>query len=170
MRVKNNAVLPFADTAQELLATYTREELEQPRAANWYEETWTGEYGRYSLARAKYAGSNNSIGQEVDWRDLKQECPPSATLDTEAANMGCRRRKSQAFQRGGGGGGREGGREGGQASSDSSVVYMQVVLTSGRHVSKRVWWHPASALSIKFLTSSSRRRRRYARRLAQSGV
>ena len=51
--------------------TYTREELVQPRTANWYEWTWTGEYGRYSLAHADYAGSNNNMGQEIDWRDLK---------------------------------------------------------------------------------------------------
>ena len=37
MGVKDIAVLPFADTAQEFLVAYTREELEQPRAANWYE-------------------------------------------------------------------------------------------------------------------------------------
>ena len=82
MRVKNIAVLPFADTAQELLVTYVREVLEQPRAANWFEGTWTGEHGRWSLAHAGYTWSNNNMGQEVDWRDLKQECPPSVTLGT----------------------------------------------------------------------------------------
>ena len=82
VRVKNIAVLPFADTAQELLVKYTRDDLDQPRAANWYEGTWTGEYGRYSYAHAKYAGSNNNMGIEVDWRDMKGECPSSATLGT----------------------------------------------------------------------------------------
>ena len=38
--------------------------------------------GRYSLAHAGYAGSNNNMGIEVDWRDMKDECPPSATLGT----------------------------------------------------------------------------------------
>ena len=61
--------------------TYTREELKQPRGANWYDGTWTGEYGRYFLAHAGYAGSNK-MGQEVKWRDLKTECPPSVTLGT----------------------------------------------------------------------------------------
>ena len=80
MTVKDIAVLPFADIAQQLLVAWVREVLGQPRAANWVEGTWTGEYGRWALAHAKYAGSNNNMGQEVDWRDLKQECPPSVTL------------------------------------------------------------------------------------------
>ena len=67
MRVKDIAVLPFADTKQKLLVTYTCEELEQPRAANWYEGYWTGENGRNSLAHAGYAGSNNNMGMEADW-------------------------------------------------------------------------------------------------------
>ena len=41
MRVKDIAVLPFADTAQKLLVTNTREELKQPRGANWYDGTWS---------------------------------------------------------------------------------------------------------------------------------
>ena len=82
LRVKDIVVLPFAGTAQQLLVTWVREELQQPRAANWVEGTWTGEYGRYSLAHAGYAGSNNSMGQEVKLRDLKKECPPSVTLGT----------------------------------------------------------------------------------------
>ena len=82
MRVKDILVLPFADTAQQLLVTWVREELEQPRAANWVEGTWTGEYGRWTLAHAGYVGSNNNMGQEVDWRDLKQEVQPSVSLGT----------------------------------------------------------------------------------------
>ena len=71
VRVKDIVVISFADTAQKLLATYTREELEQPRATNWYEGHWTGQHGRNSLAHAGYAGSNNNMGIEVDCRDLK---------------------------------------------------------------------------------------------------
>ena len=48
VRVKNIAVLPFAETAQLLLVEYTRDDLYQPRAANWYLGTWTGENGHYS--------------------------------------------------------------------------------------------------------------------------
>ena len=61
---------------------YLRDDLDQPRAANWFLVTWTGENGHYSYAHAKYAGSNNNMGIEVDWRDMKGECPSSATLGT----------------------------------------------------------------------------------------
>ena len=54
-------------TAQDLLVTYNREGLErQPSAANWHEGHWTGEYGRYSLVHAGYAGSTSNMGIEVD--------------------------------------------------------------------------------------------------------
>ena len=71
VRVKDIATLPFADIAQQLLVTYVREDLRQPRAANWYQGHWTGNFGRYSLAHALYTGSNNNMGTEVDWRDMK---------------------------------------------------------------------------------------------------
>ena len=70
-------VFSFADTAQKLLVSYLREDLEQPRAGTWYEDTWTGENGHYSLAHAGYTGSNNNMGIEVDWRDMKHESWPS---------------------------------------------------------------------------------------------
>jgi hypothetical protein len=74
--------IPSADNAQQLLVTYIREDLGQQRAANWYEGHWTGPFGRYRLAHVKYTGSNNSMGTEVDWRDMKGECLPSSTLGT----------------------------------------------------------------------------------------
>jgi hypothetical protein len=61
LRVKDIALLPFAEMAQLLLVKFTREELEQPRAATWYETHSTGTHGRYSLAHACYTGSNNNI-------------------------------------------------------------------------------------------------------------
>ena len=82
VRVKNISVFPFAENAQLLLVEYLRDDLDQPRAANWFLVTWTGENGHYSYAHAKYAGSNNNMGIEVDWRDMKGECPSSATLGT----------------------------------------------------------------------------------------
>ena len=82
VRVKDIATLPFADIAQQLLVKYIRVDLGQQRAANWYEGHWTGTYGRYSLAHAGYTRSNNNMGTEVDWRDMKAECPPSCTLGT----------------------------------------------------------------------------------------
>jgi hypothetical protein len=83
VRVKDIASLPFkfADNAQQL---YIREDLGQPRAANWHEGHWTGPFERYCLAHAQagYTGSNNNMGTEVDWRVMKGECPPSATVST----------------------------------------------------------------------------------------
>ena len=68
--------MPFAENAQKLWVKYIREDLGQPRAADWYEGHWTGTYGQYSLAHAGYTGSNNNMGTEVDWRDMKAERPP----------------------------------------------------------------------------------------------
>jgi hypothetical protein len=81
VRVKDIATLPFADDAQQPLVRYVREDLGQPRASNWYQGHWTGTFCRYSLAHALYTGSNNNMGTEVDWRDMKGECPPSEIVD-----------------------------------------------------------------------------------------
>ena len=43
-------------------------------------------------------------------------------------------------------------------------------VASGRYVSIRLWWLQSSAPSIKSLATSSLLRRRYGRRLTQSGV
>ncbi len=42
VRVKDIAALPFADNAQKLLVKYIREDLGQPRAANWYPNSAKG--------------------------------------------------------------------------------------------------------------------------------
>ncbi len=57
-------------------------ELNQPRAADWFQEWWTGARGRYTLAHAEYGGNNNNMEVEVDWRDMKRLVPASATLAT----------------------------------------------------------------------------------------
>ena len=67
---------------QQLLVKYICEDLGQQRTATWYEGHWTSTYGRYSLAHDGYTGSNNNMGTEVDWRDMKAECRPSSTLGT----------------------------------------------------------------------------------------
>ncbi len=41
------------------------------------------------LAHAKYTGSNKNMGTEFDWRDIKGECPPSATLGTFTGTLVC---------------------------------------------------------------------------------
>ena len=80
LRVKNIMIEKFAEHAQALLADYIRNVLKQPRAAEWFETWWTGDRGRYCLAHAGYGGSNNNMGVEVDWRDVKKLVPPSATI------------------------------------------------------------------------------------------
>ena len=66
VRVKDVEVLTFSNHVQRLLVKYTRNDLGQPRASTWYEGHWTGTYGRYCLAHAGYAGSNNNMGIKVD--------------------------------------------------------------------------------------------------------
>ncbi len=51
-------------------------------AANWFEGWWTGARGRYCLCHAMHCGTNNNMGVEVDWCDIKKLCPPPATLAT----------------------------------------------------------------------------------------
>jgi hypothetical protein len=52
------------------------------RSENQYEELWTGAKGRYCLCHAGHGGSSNNMGIEVDRRDVKKQCPPSAFLGT----------------------------------------------------------------------------------------
>ena len=89
MRVKDIAILAFAKAAQKLLVTYTSNVLKQSHAANGYERHWIGEHGQYCLAHVKYVGSNNNMGIEVDWRDMKGECLPSANLGTFTGSLVC---------------------------------------------------------------------------------
>jgi hypothetical protein len=42
VRVKDILFLPFADNMQQLFVKFTREDLGQSRACNWYEGHWTG--------------------------------------------------------------------------------------------------------------------------------
>jgi hypothetical protein len=71
----------FKDYAVKSLVSYLREHISD-KAADWYEEYWTGPRGKYCLCDAGYAGSNNNMGMEVDWRDIKKQVPPSASLCT----------------------------------------------------------------------------------------
>ncbi len=60
VRVKDIATLPLADKAQKLLVKHIREDVGQPLAAEWFEEHWTGPFGRYRLAHAGYTWGNNT--------------------------------------------------------------------------------------------------------------
>jgi hypothetical protein len=78
LRVVNIASKEFAACVQELVVRYLHTVSEE--AANWFEEWWTGARGRYCLCHAMHCGTNNIMGVEVDWRDIKKLYPPSATL------------------------------------------------------------------------------------------
>ena len=80
LKVKDIAILTFAELAQSLLVDYIRNVLLQPEAAEWFSTWWTGARGRYCLAHAGYGGSNNNMGVEVDWRDAKGLVPSSSTI------------------------------------------------------------------------------------------
>ncbi len=83
-KVKNIAILSFAKHAQTLLVDYIRNVLKQPGAANWF---LTCNRGLYCLAHAGYGDSNNNVGVEVDWRDVKDLLPPSSTIGTFTAAL-----------------------------------------------------------------------------------
>ena len=74
-------VASFKEFAVKSLVSYLRVHYGD-KSANWYEEFWTGPRGKYCLCDAGYAGSNNNMGMEVDWRDIKKLVPPSASLGT----------------------------------------------------------------------------------------
>jgi hypothetical protein len=46
---------------------------DEPRAADWFEEYWTGERGNYTLAHAEVGGTNNNCGVEGGWNGVKKE-------------------------------------------------------------------------------------------------
>jgi hypothetical protein len=80
LKVVAIAVLSFASLAQKLPVDFLR--AKDNRSGNWYEEFLTGDKGRYCLCHAGHGGSSNNMGVEVDWRYVKKQCPPSATLGT----------------------------------------------------------------------------------------
>ncbi len=77
----NVGVPTFKDYAVKSLLSYLREHISD-KAADWYEEYWTGPSEKYCLCDTGYAGSNNNMGMDVDWRDIKKQVPPSASLGT----------------------------------------------------------------------------------------
>ena len=50
--------------------------------ADWCREYWTGVRGRMCLAHSEYGGSNNTMGVEGDWREVKKIGSPSSNLGT----------------------------------------------------------------------------------------
>jgi hypothetical protein len=78
LQVVDVNVLTFATHVQALLVDHIRDVLEQPRADE--KEWWTGAHGRWTLTHAGYVGSNNNVGVEVYWRDMKLLVPPCALV------------------------------------------------------------------------------------------
>ncbi len=67
------AVDRFATRVQSLLMQYLRACYGND-TANWCERFWTGDRGQYCLVHSRYAGCNNNMGVEVNWRDIKKSC------------------------------------------------------------------------------------------------
>ena len=80
LRVVKIAVLSLATEVQALLVAYL--ETKDPPAAAWFRDNWSGARGRYCVCHAGYSGSNNNMGVEVDWRDIKKICPSRSKLGT----------------------------------------------------------------------------------------
>ena len=81
LRVVDIARTPFAEYVQLLLVQYLAAKVSGQTSA-WFEQFWTGAKGRYCLCHATHGGTNNNMGIEVDWRDIKKICPSSASLAT----------------------------------------------------------------------------------------
>ncbi len=79
LRVAEIAVVSFATLVEKLLIDFLRAKDNQ--SSDWYEEFWTGASSRYCLSgcHAGHCGSNNNIGVEVDWLDVRKQHPTSAT-------------------------------------------------------------------------------------------
>jgi hypothetical protein len=50
----------------------------EPRASKWLNETWTEDYGNYTLASAGYVGNNRSAGIESGWKYIRRDTIGSA--------------------------------------------------------------------------------------------
>ena len=46
---------------------------DEPRAADWFDEYWTGPRGHYMLAHCGVGGTNNNCGVEGGWNGVKKE-------------------------------------------------------------------------------------------------
>jgi hypothetical protein len=48
-------------------------EVGEAKAATWFNDTWTGERGNYTITTAGYVGNNLSSGIEFDWRYMRRD-------------------------------------------------------------------------------------------------
>ena len=82
LRIVDIAFEPFkfAERIQHLLVEDVTALSES--TGSWFRDNWTGRRGRYCLCHSTHGGTNNNMGVEVDWRDVKKICPPSSNLGT----------------------------------------------------------------------------------------
>ena len=55
----------------------------EPRASNWFDETWTQAHGNYTNASAGYIGNPNSGGIENGWKYLWRDTVGSGGTNME---------------------------------------------------------------------------------------
>ena len=82
LRVVKIGVESFAPVVQQKLVDKLFHVDPSGKSGAWYRDFWTGARGRYCACHAGYCGSNNNMGVEVDWRDVKKICPSRANLGT----------------------------------------------------------------------------------------
>jgi hypothetical protein len=80
LRIVDISFEGFATRMQDLLVDHLTEICES--TGKWFRDNWTGPRGRYCLCHATHGGSNNNMGVEVGWRDVKKICPPTSNLGT----------------------------------------------------------------------------------------
>ena len=61
---------------------------DEPRAADWFEEYWTGPRGHYMLAHCGVGGTNYNCGVEGGWNGVKKEICGTAG-STSSLAVGC---------------------------------------------------------------------------------
>ena len=71
----------LAIVLQSKIVDWLRARHEQ-KAADWFEEYWTGDRGNYMLAHAGVGGTNNNCGTEGGWNGVKKEVCGSAGTTT----------------------------------------------------------------------------------------
>ncbi len=84
IEVADIGVDTFATACQGLLVEFLKahDVIVGGQSGRWYEKWWTGARRRYCLLQAQHGGSNNNMGMEVDWRDMKRITPESCFIGT----------------------------------------------------------------------------------------
>ena len=81
--------LEFAELCQDLLVDFltARDAETGKQSGKWFRTWWTGARGRYCLCHSQHGGSNNNMGMEVNWRDMKRISPESLSIGTFIASL-----------------------------------------------------------------------------------